>query len=143
MAIMRWRPWSEVAGVQDEVNKIFDEFFNRPAGSNAMFTAPLDIAETENEFIVHLEVAGVAQSDIDISVHDGVLTVKGEKKFAEAKKKEAQWHRIERSYGAFSRSLTLPNTVNQESIKATYTDGVLTVSMAKKEETKPRSIRIN
>ncbi len=142
MAIMRWRPWSEVAGVQDEVNKIFDEFFNRPAGGNAMFTAPLDIAETENEFIVHLEVAGVAQSDIDISVHDGVLTVKGEKKFAN-EKKEAQWHRVERSYGAFSRSLTLPNTVNQESIRAAYREGVLTVTMAKKEETKPRSIKIN
>ncbi|HNW91568.1 MAG TPA: Hsp20/alpha crystallin family protein [bacterium] len=143
MAIMRWRPWSEVSGVQDEVNKIFDDFFNRPTQQgNALFSPPLDIAETENEILVRIELPGVQQSDIDVTVHDGVLTVKGEKKISK-EDKNLQWHRVERDYGSFTRSLTLPNTINHESIKASHKDGVLTLTMAKREETKPRQIKIS
>lgn len=143
MAIARWRPWSEMSGVQNEVNRIFDDFFTHSANEgNAIFAPPLDIAETENEILVKIEVPGVPQGDIDITVHDGVLTVKGEKKVAK-EDKNLQWHRIERAYGSFARSLTLPNTVSHDSIKAAYKDGVLTLSMAKREETKPRQIKIS
>lgn len=143
MAITRWRPWSEMSGVQDEVNRIFDDFFTRStAEGNAIFAPPLDIAESENEIVVKVEVPGIAQKDIDITVHDGVLTVKGEKK-VEREEKNLQWHRLERAYGSFARSLTLPNTVNHEDIKASYRDGVLTLTLAKREETKPRQIKIS
>lgn len=143
MAIARWRPWSEMSGVQNEVNRIFEDFFTRSTTEgNAIFAPPLDIAESENEIVVKVEVPGIAQKDIDITVHDGVLTVKGEKR-VEKDDKNLQWHRIERSYGSFARSLTLPNTVNQENIKAAYKDGVLTLTLAKREETKPRQINIS
>jgi HSP20 family protein len=101
----------------------------------------VDILETENELVLKADLPEVKQDQIDIRVEDGTLTLKGERKF-EATKDEKGYHRIERSYGAFSRSFSLPDSVNPEGVKATFKDGVLTVTLPKKEVAKPRQIKV-
>ncbi len=101
----------------------------------------VDILETENELILKADLPEVKQEQIDIRVEDGTLTLRGERKF-ETVKDEKGYHRIERSYGAFSRSFTLPDTVQADGVKATFKDGVLTVNLPKKEVAKPRQIKV-
>jgi HSP20 family protein len=124
--------------LQREVNRVFRDFFDEArlpdVGFAAAFTpgiAPkMDIAETDKAFEVSAELPGIDEKDIELSVSDGVLTIKGEKK-AEKEEKEKNYHRIERSYGRFQRSLALPPTVNVEAIEATFKKGVLTITLPK------------
>lgn len=122
---------------QDTINRILsDENQVRP------WSPAVDILETENELIFKVDAAGVNQKDIDIQLENGTLTLKGERKF-EKDDKVKGYHRIERSYGAFARSFTLPDTVNAETVHADYAQGVLTVTLPKQERAKPRAIKVN
>ncbi len=149
MSIMRWRPGRELATIRDEMNRLFDDFFSgfpfpeRRRGLMEGEWAPtVDVAETDENIIVTAELPGVKQNDVEISVVNDVLTLKGEKREEKEIKKE-NYHRIERSYGSFQRSITLPTGVHADKAKATYKDGVLTVTIPKVEEAKPKSIKIN
>jgi len=102
----------------------------------------VDIQETENELILKADVPEVEMKDIDVSLENGTLTIRGERKF-EAKKNEGGWHRVERGYGSFERAFTVPDTLQAESVKADYKNGVLTVTMPKKEVAKPRQIKVD
>jgi len=146
---MRWRPGRELAAIRDEMNRLFDDFFSgfpfpeRRRGLMEGEWAPtVDVAETDENIVVTAELPGVKQNDVEISVINDVLTLKGEKKEEKEIKKE-NYHRIERSYGSFQRSITLPTGVQADKAKATYKDGVLTVTIPKVEEAKPKSIKIN
>jgi HSP20 family protein len=122
---------------QDAVNRLLsDENQVRP------WSPAVDILETENELIFKVDAAGVNLKDIDIQLENGTLTLKGERKF-EKDDKVKGYHRIERSYGAFARSFTLPDTVNAEGVHADFAQGVLTITLPKQERAKPRAIKVN
>ena len=106
------------------------------------FVPHVDILETETELIFKVDAAGVSQKDIDVQLENGTMTLKGERKF-EKDDKVKGYHRIERSYGAFARSFTLPDTVDPEGVRADYAQGVLTITLAKKELAKPRAIKVH
>ena len=137
---------SDVAVLQNRLNSIFSDFA-RPAGemqeslAAGNFVPAVDIYEDEHKLVLKLEVPGVKQEDLDIRVENQTLTVKGERKF-EAEEKEENFHRIERRFGSFVRSFTLPQTVNAESISAKYDAGVLSIELAKKEAAKPKQVKI-
>jgi HSP20 family protein len=129
---------------KDKWDKLFDEFFSglpelfeRESG----FTPMLDIAETNKAFVVKVELPGITQKDIQVSVDEDMLTIQGEKR-QEAEEKGKNYHRIERRYGSFSRSIPLPGGIDLEKVKANYKDGVLTIELGKKEEARSRSIQI-
>ena len=102
----------------------------------------VDIFETETELLFKVDAAGVRLEDIDVQLENGTMTLKGERKF-EKDDKVKGYHRIERSYGAFARSFTLPDTVDPEGVRADYANGVLTITLAKREIAKPRAIKVN
>ncbi len=143
MSITRYSPFVDFENsfpsglrlFQDSVNRMFAEPSARP------WVPPVDIQETENELIVKADVPDVEMKDIDVRLENGTLTLRGERKF-EAKKNEGGWHRVERSYGSFERAFAVPDTVNAEAVKADYKNGVLTITMPKKEIAKPRQIKV-
>ena len=131
--------------LQDQVNRLFENFFPGNRGDNSALTtwAPaVDIYETENELVVKADLPDINEKDIDIRVENNMLTIRGERKF-EQKVKEDNYLRVERTYGAFSRSFGLPNTVNTEAIHAEYKNGVLTVNLPKRAESKPKQVKVN
>jgi HSP20 family protein len=144
MAVVRWDPICEVVALQSRLNSLFQDY-GRGQGDEALtaasFAPPVDIYEDEHKLVLKLEVPGVKESDLDIQVEGRTLTVRGERKFA-SKEKQENFHRVEHRYGTFARSLTLPNTVDAENVKATYDAGVLQIELAKKAEAKPRQIKI-
>ncbi len=139
-------PLEDVAVLQNRLNSIFSDFA-RPAGgdnealSAGSFVPPVDIYEDAQHLQLKLEVPGIKQEDLHLHVENQTLTVKGERKF-EAEEKQENFHRIERRFGTFERSFTLPQTIDTGAVKASYDAGVLTISMAKKEAAKPRQVRI-
>jgi HSP20 family protein len=130
--------------LQDQVNRLFEGTFSGQRDNSALTSwAPaVDIYETENELVLKADLPDVEEKDIDIRVENNMLTVRGERKF-EQKVKEDNYLRIERTYGSFSRSFGLPNTVSTEGIKAEYKNGVLTVEMPKRAESKPKQVKVN
>jgi HSP20 family protein len=121
---------------QDTINRLMsDQATSRP------WAPAVDILETENELVLKADVPGIDQKDIDIQIENGTLTLKGERKF-ERDEKNKGFHRMERSYGAFVRYFTLPDTVDSEHVRAEYSNGVLSVTLPKKEIAKPRSIKV-
>ena len=153
MSLVRWNPTrdlsafsSDVLGMQKEFNRLFDNFFHGDiTDSTSAFTSAwipaVDIAERENDFVVKMELPGVAKEDVKITMQNGILTVKGEKK-QEKESKNSDYHRVERSYGSFQRSFTLPTAVRTDSVEASFTDGVLNISLPKAEEAKPKQIDV-
>jgi HSP20 family protein len=138
-------PLADVAVLQNRLNSIFNDFA-RPEGeqdSLAMgsFIPPVDVYEDAQQLVLKLEVPGIKQEDLDVRVENQTLTVKGERKF-ETNEKEENFHRIERRYGSFTRSFTLPQAVDTGAVKASYEHGVLTVSLAKKEAAKPKQVKV-
>jgi HSP20 family protein len=107
----------------------------------AAFVPPVDVYEDEHKIVLKLEVPGLKQEDLDIQIENNALTVKGERKFEEEEKEE-NFHRIERRYGSFFRSFTVPNTVNSEAVKASYDAGVLRIELEKRAEAKPKQIKV-
>ena len=143
-SITRWDTYSGLSGLQEQVNRLFESSFPRRADNSALTTwAPaVDIFETENELVVKADLPDVNEKDIDVRVENNTLTVRGERKFEEKTEKE-NYLRVERTYGSFSRSFSLPNTVNNEAIKADYKNGVLTVTLPKRAESKPKQVKVN
>jgi len=130
--------------LHDHINRVFNEVLERGAGeSNLTSWAPaVDIFETEHELVVKADLPDVDPKDLDIRVENNILTIRGERKF-EKKVSEDKYLRVERAYGSFSRSFSLANTVNAEAIKADYQNGVLTLTVPKREEAKPKQIKVN
>ena len=146
-----WKPLAELTPFRDfermrrEMDRFWDSFFDgglrRRIEEGGEWLPSLDVAETKNELVVKVEVSGMAPKDIDISLSDGVLTIKGEKK-QEKEEKEADYHLVERSYGSFTRSIRLPKEVQNDKISASYKDGILKVTLPKSEEAKKKEIKI-
>jgi HSP20 family protein len=144
MAITRWDPFRDVLSLQNRMNSLFQEFERGQGETGAVtaaFVPPVDIYEDEHKIVLKLEVPGLTEKDLDIQLENQVLTVKGERKF-EKEEKEQNFHRIERRYGSFYRSFTIPNTVDPESVKAGYDAGVLKIELAKRAEAKPKQIKV-
>ena len=142
--ISRIDPFRGLNLLQDQMNRLFDETFSRGrAAESEMGTwAPaVDIYETEQELVLKAELPDVNQHELDIRVENNMLTIRGERKFQNEANQDA-YLRIERAYGPFSRSFALPNTIDAEAIRAEYRDGVLSIRMPKREEAKPKQIRI-
>lgn len=143
-SITRWDPFQNLASLQDQVNRLFDTSFPGRSDSSALtaWAPAVDIYETENELVLKADLPDINEKDLDIRVENNMLTIRGERKF-EQKVKEDNYLRIERTYGSFSRSFSLPNTVSTEGIKADYKNGVLTVELAKRAESKPKQVKVN
>jgi HSP20 family protein len=141
--ITRWDPFRDVATLQSRLNQLFaDAARGTDELTTAGFVPPVDIYEDEHSVSLKLEVPGIEEKDLDVRVENQTLTVRGERRF-EKEEKEENFHRIERRYGAFSRSFTLPTTVDSERIEADYVNGVLHVRLAKKAEAKPKQIKVS
>ena len=142
MAMNRWDPFRELTSIQNELNRLFGRTFapeaaNTPEGWNP----PVDISETEDRFVIHVELAGVSSGDVDISVENAVLSIEGQRKFY-TDQREDEFLRVERRFGSFTRSVTLPSTADVERIEASFDAGVLLIEVPKKEEAKPRRIEV-
>ncbi|MGD1211584.1 MAG: Hsp20/alpha crystallin family protein [Candidatus Acidiferrales bacterium] len=143
-AITRWDPFQNLAGLQEQVNRLFESSFPGRSDNSALtaWAPAVDIYETENELVLKADLPDINEKDLDVRIENNMLTIRGERKF-EQKVKEENYLRIERTYGSFSRSFSLPNTVSTEGIKAEYKNGVLTVEMAKRAESKPKQVKVN
>src|SRR3989441_3838763 len=140
--LTRFEPFCGATTLQDQVNRLFNDVLER-TGEQSSLTAwapSVDIYETEHELVVKADLPEVDPKDLDIRVENNILTIRGERKF-EKNVSEENYLRLERSYGSFARSFTLANTVNSEAIKADYQNGVLTLSIPKREEAKPKQIK--
>jgi HSP20 family protein len=141
--LTRWDPWRDLARVQDEMSRLFEDRFPamRPSGESVGWTPACDVFEDEEGVALRFELAGVEPKDVDIRFENGVLTLKGERKLEKEEKRE-NYHRVELAYGTFTRSFSLPGTIDAEKIKAESKNGVLTVHLPKKPEAKPRAIQV-
>jgi HSP20 family protein len=148
MAIVRWDPFREVAQLHDRLNRVIGDTYGRSGTDESFMTTgewvpPVDIyADGDHELVLKAELPEMTLEDIDVSVDNGALTIKGEKKVAKELKQE-QFRRMERPYGVFSRSFSLPQTVDPHKVEAEYKQGVLTVRLPLREEAKPRQIKVN
>ena len=145
MAIAYWDPFREVTSFQNRLNSLLQDYRGSESQSDvtaASFAPAVDVYEDEHQVVLSLEVPGIKQEDLDVQVDKNSLTVRGERKF-EKNQKEANFHRIERRYGTFYRSFSLPATVDTENVHATYDAGVLKLELAKKVEAKPKQIKVN
>lgn len=144
MALVRWEPLRELNTIQGEVNRLFNTFFDTPvaAGDTRRWLPAMDLVETDEHFVLRADLPGLGEDDVSIEVEDGVLTVSGERKAEHEERKEG-YHRVERAYGSFARSLTLPDGVDPESVEASFDRGVLEVRIPKPAERKPRKVAIS
>ena len=142
--VTRWEPFRGATSLQDQVNRLFNDVFERQGGESSLtaWAPSVDIYETEHELVVKGDLPDIDPKDLDIRVENNILTIRGERKF-EKKVNEENYLRVERAYGSFARSFTLANTVNSDAIKAEYQNGVLTLTIPKKEEAKPKQIKVN
>lgn len=144
MNIIKYDPFREMRSLQDEVNRLFASSFNRGDDNELMrgaWSPQVDIFENQDQIVLEAELPGMKPEDVNISIENNVLTLHGERKF-EKKDERDNFHRVERSYGAFTRSFTLPPTVSSENAQAQFENGVLRLTLAKREEAKPRRIEI-
>ncbi len=147
MAIVRWDPFREFAQLQEQLNRAFSSAYSRQSDEGLMASGawmpPVDIYQNgEHELVLKAEIPDMRREDIDITVDNGTLTIRGEKRF-DTEVKEEQFHRIERRYGTFSRSFSLPPTVDPGKVAAEYKNGVLTVKLPLRDEAKPRQIKVD
>jgi HSP20 family protein len=148
MAIVRWLdPFRDLTSIQERMNQIFEDALSRTRGREeglrtGMWTPAVDIYEKTDSVVVKAELPGVEKDQISVEVKDGILTLRGERKF-ERDVKEESCHRIERAYGSFLRSFSLPVSVDQDKVSAKFKDGVLEVELPKKEKVKPKQIRVD
>ena len=147
MAIIRWvDPFKELSAIHERMNQLFDETFLPGRGSEAvpaaaMWSPAVDIYESGDDIVVKAEVPGIDKGEVAVEVKDGILTLRGERRF-EKEEKEENYHRIERSYGTFVRSFGLPSSVDPEKVRAALKEGVLEVRIGKKEQAKPRKVMV-
>jgi len=145
VTIVRWEPFRELSSLQTEMNRLFNTAFDTSPGGNGggsrRWAPAMDLLETEDHFVLRADLPGMTQSDVNIELEDNVLTVSGERK-AEHEEKREGFYRVERAFGSFSRSLTLPKGVDADAVTAGFDNGVLEVRIPKPEERKPRKITI-
>jgi HSP20 family protein len=150
MNIIKYDPFRELRSLQDEMNRLFSSSFSRGSGASGgegdqimrgAWNPSVDIFENQNQIVLEAELPGMKPEEVEISIENNVLTLHGERKF-EKKDENDNFHRVERSYGSFTRSFTLPPTVSSENAQAEFENGVLRLTLAKREEAKPRRIEI-
>jgi HSP20 family protein len=144
MAIQHWDPFREAISLRDAMNTLLQESFIRPTsllGQDGSAVLPLDVSETENEFVIKASLPGVKPEDVPITVHGNTLTIRGESK-AEEEKKGERWQLRERRFGTFQRSVTVGTAVDADKAQAHYEHGVLTLTLPKAEGAKPRQIKV-
>jgi HSP20 family protein len=139
--LTRWDPLRDLQRMQDEMSRLFDDRLAGRSGESVGWTPSVDIYEDAEGIALRFELAGVEPKDVDIRFENGVLTLRGERKL-EREDKRDNYHRVELSYGTFTRSFSLPGTIDAEKIKAESKNGVLTVTLPKKPEAKPKSIQV-
>ena len=143
--LARFEPFREFATLQDRINRAFRDSYSGAAQDDALttssFAPAVDVYEDEHQVALKIEVPGIDEKDIDVRVENNTLTVHGERKI-ESEEKEENYRRVERQYGSFTRSFTLPQTVDTENVSATYERGVLKVTLPKKAEAKPKQIKV-
>jgi len=145
MPLVRWDPFKELERMQERMERLFGDYFWRtPLIERELrgeWLPPADIYEDQDSLVIKVDLPEMDMKDIDVKIEDNTLKIRGERKLEKEEKKE-NYHRIERYYGTFSRSFTLPSTVDQEKVTATYDRGVLRIVLPKKEETKPKQIKV-
>jgi HSP20 family protein len=145
MAIIRWDPFREMVTLREKMNRLFEDAVTGQREDkdlvSSTWSPAVDIYETEHEIVLTAELPGIEDKDIAVKLEDNSLTLKGERQF-EKETKEENYHRIERSYGSFYRSFTIPHYVDQEKIKAEHEHGVLKISLPKKQESKSRAVKV-
>ncbi|MEA2160213.1 MAG: hypothetical protein QOD66_2593 [Solirubrobacteraceae bacterium] len=149
MALIRWEPVRELNSIQNEMNRLFNTFFDSPANTSnrqghtlQRWIPPMDLVETESDFVLRADLPGLAEGDVNIELENNVLTLSGERKAEHEEHKEG-YYRVERSSGTFSRSLTLPDGVDPDAVRAHFERGVLEVRIPKPEARKPRKVAIS
>ena len=148
MSVSRWDPFQDLLSIQDEMNQLFTRAFGqeRPGqggerGGQRTWAPALDISERKDAYVVTVEVPGIKPEELDITLEDGLLTIQGERRFTQDST-DQQWHRVERRYGSFRRSITLPSQVQADKIEASFDNGVLEVVVPKAEEARPKKISV-
>jgi len=148
MTVSRWDPFQDLLSIQDEMNQLFTRAFGRErpgqqgeAVQQRLWAPALDISERKDAYVVTVEVPGVKPEELDITLEDGLLTIQGERRFTQ-ESSDQQFHRVERRYGSFRRSITLPSQVRADRIEASFDNGVLEVVVPKAEEAKPKKITV-
>ena len=147
MDLVKWEPFEGLNRIQSRINDLFDETFGRPgahptANNATAWFPPVDVLESRDSYLIRAELPGMKKEDFNLELQDGVLTLSGERKFEEPAN-GVEYHRIERSSGKFFRSFSLPQTVKNDEIKASFRDGILEVHVPKADEAKPKQIAIN
>jgi HSP20 family protein len=144
--LTRWEPFREFATLQDRINRVFRDSYSGAGQDEALttssFAPAVDVYEDEHKVSLKIEVPGIDEKDIDVRVENNTLTVHGERKI-EKEEKEENYRRVERQYGSFTRTFTLPQTVDTENVSANYDKGVLKITLPKKAEAKPKQIKVN
>ena len=143
--LTRWDPYREFSSVQDRLNRLFNASFNEGRDeslTSSSFAPAVDVYEDEHNVSLKIEVPGIDEKDIDVRIENNTLTVHGERKI-EKEEKEENFRRVERQYGSFTRSFTLPSSVDSGQVSAHYDNGVLKIKLAKKAEAKPKQIKVN
>ena len=144
--IDRWDPFRGLGDIQNEMNRLFDSFSGRPAPTGStggrMWLPAVDVRESKDDIVLSFDIPGVQEKEIRLSITGDLLTVKGERRFEQREGGEQSWHRVERVYGQFERTVQLAVPVQTDKVTASYRDGVLEVKLPKAEEVKPREIKI-
>ena len=145
MALVRWDPFRELEEMSDRLNRVFTRPTVRTNGKEQLTVADwmpiVDISETDGEYLIKAELPEVKKEDVKVTVENGVLTLQGERR-QEKEEKGKKYHRVERSYGSFVRSFTLPESIDESGVKAEYKDGVLNLHLPKSEKVKPKAIEV-
>ena len=146
MPIVRWEPFRDLITTQDRMNRLFNETLGRVFGEEGArvgaWVPAVDIYQTEQNVVLKAELPGVDPNDVEATVHEGTLYLKGERKY-EKEVKEEHYHHVERAYGSFARSFELPASIDEDKVQADFKDGVLTLTMPKREEAKAKKIKIS
>ncbi len=148
MALIRWEPVGELNTIQNEMNRLFNTFFDQPAqsgrdtGTQRRWLPAMDLVESKEQYVLRADLPGLSDGDVNIQLEDDVLTISGERK-TEHEQRQEGFYRLERAFGGFSRSLTLPDGVDPEAIQAHFDRGVLEIRIPKPEQRKPKTVQIN
>jgi HSP20 family protein len=148
MALIRWEPVAELNTIQNEMNRLFNSFFDpsAPTGRGNSTTRrwlpPMDLVETPDHYVLRADLPGLSDGDVNVQLEDNVLTISGERQ-AEHEDQQEGYYRLERAFGAFTRSLTLPDGVNPDGVQAHFDRGVLEIRIPKPEQKKPKTVQIS
>ena len=147
MALIRWEPVRELSSIQNEMNRLFNTFFDQPNqtgrsnGTMRRWLPPMDLIETADHYVLRADLPGLSDEDVNVQLEDNMLTISGERK-AEHQREQEGYYRLERAFGTFSRSLTLPEGVDPDGVQAQFDRGVLEIRIPKPEQKKPKTVQI-